>query len=380
MSVTNERPRRSARATGKSAGAVASPATPTPSSSKRKTRDLDHLLTHSLSKLTNVDISDVINYENFLKLSEESQQQLCSLLPPTAFTTFQPSLDGYHPAALSKTSPDADKSASSTSEQRSPTTLDPTLFSNAFFLSGAMTFQDHLFTGWLSRKAKEDVDQYEQGVTAGSMHAEWKDEQWTREHPLRQRGKLRSVFYTLHFNVYKVIVLYSSTVLDLVNLVKRSLLQEGDIITYRRTFSSIGITVEKELLVYKINPLSHALDLLLQPGETPLLPKELTVADPSPPKPPTLTMEGIMSSAELEEGVLEVTKQIPPEVLSSANRLSYTTAAGGAQDTVVAGRAAKAATIWRWRDEVKVDLGLQFSLDRGGRDTLGTVYYLSRLS
>lgn len=87
-----------------------------------------------------------------------------------------------------------------------------------------------------------------------------------------------------------------------------------------------------------------------------------------------------MRSAELEEGVLEVTKQIPPEVLSSANRLSYTTTAGGAQDTVVADRAAKAATIWRWRDEVKVDLGLQFSLDRGGRDTLGTVHYLSRLS
>lgn len=84
-----------------------------------------------------------------------------------------------------------------------------------------------------------------------------------------------------------------------------------------------------------------------------------------------------MSSTELEEGVLDVHKQIPPDLLSAANTLSYN-AASSVQNTVVAGRAAKAVSIWRWKDEVKGDLVLQMHLDRGGREMLGTAYYLTR--
>ena len=73
--------------------------------------------------------------------------------------------------------------------EQSPETLDPTFFNNSFFLSGAMTFQDHIFSGWLSKRAKDEVAQYEQGVTDGSLHAEWKDEQWSREHPTVRQGR-----------------------------------------------------------------------------------------------------------------------------------------------------------------------------------------------
>ncbi|KAI0086780.1 hypothetical protein BDY19DRAFT_958640 [Irpex rosettiformis] len=366
---SSSQPRRSTRVPSKrTTKAAVRPITTPPtasSSSSRKARDpqayLDHLLTHSQSKLTNIDISDVLNYENFLRLSEDSRRELCTLLPPTAFTTFKPSLDSSHPGLRTQNerpghSEEENDTKAVNVEERSPTTLDPTVFNNSFFLSGAMTFQDHVFTGWLSKRAKEEVMQYEQGVVDGSLHAEWKDEQWAREHTSGRQGRF-------------------SSIVDLVDLAKRSLLQEGDIVTYRRTFPSAGVTVEKELLVYKINPLSHAVDFLLQPGEIPHLPKELVVADPQPPRPPILTMEGIMSSTELEQGVLDVNKQVPPELLSTANTLSYNVGSGP-QDTVVASRAAKAVSIWRWRDEVKADPGLQFHLDKGGRDMLGTVFYL----
>lgn len=64
-----------------------------------------------------------------------------------------------------------------------PATLDPSFFNNPFFLSGAKTFQDHVFSSWLTKTARELVLQYEQGVRDGSLHAEWKDEEWQRDHP-----------------------------------------------------------------------------------------------------------------------------------------------------------------------------------------------------
>lgn len=40
---------------------------------------------------------------------------------------------------------------------------------------------------------------------------------------------------------------------DLVNLAKRSLLKEGDLVVYRRHFASLGLIIHKELLVKNIS-------------------------------------------------------------------------------------------------------------------------------
>ena len=90
-----------------------------------------------------------------------------------------------------------------------------------------------------------------------------------------------------------------------------------------------------------------------------------------------------MSSAELEEGVLDVTKQVPREALAAANSVSPGAVGSlwsnaSSRDNLVANRAAKALSIWRWRDETKTDVEMQRVLDRGGRDRLGTVFYLCR--
>ena len=67
--------------------------------------------------------------------------------------------------------------------ERSPALLDPMFFNNPFFLSAAGTFQDQLSSGWLSDKEKDKVNQFLQGVREGTMHAQWKDEEWDQDHP-----------------------------------------------------------------------------------------------------------------------------------------------------------------------------------------------------
>ena len=127
-----------------------------------------------------------MNYNNFLNLSEESQQILCALLPPTAFVTHQPTVDPTHPGSSNT---DVSTSESNIQQlERSPATLDPMFFGSPFMLSAAQTFQDHIFSGWLGNKARETVSRYEEGVRSGAMHAEWKDEEWQRDHPPPKRA------------------------------------------------------------------------------------------------------------------------------------------------------------------------------------------------
>lgn len=64
--------------------------------------------------------------------------------------------------------------------ERSMLTLDPCVFTSSFFQSAALTFQDHLYSSWFSRKAKEIDEKCAQGLQDGTMHAEWKDEAWER--------------------------------------------------------------------------------------------------------------------------------------------------------------------------------------------------------
>ena len=48
--------------------------------------------------------------------------------------------------------------------------------------SAAHTFQDHLFSGWLGKKAEADLARFLKGASDGTLSAEWKDEVWAREH------------------------------------------------------------------------------------------------------------------------------------------------------------------------------------------------------
>ena len=101
--------------------------------------------------------------------------------------------------------------------------------------------------------------------------------------------------------------------------------------------------------------------------------------NPESPQPPTLTMENILSSVELEQGILDVDGRVPRSERIAANDVTSINYWGDVStDIVAANRAAKSLSIWRWSDEVKDDRDLQMVLDRGARELVGTVYYLRR--
>ncbi|KAH8105481.1 hypothetical protein BXZ70DRAFT_921031 [Cristinia sonorae] len=348
--AASSRPRRTTSATTEASSSSSA-------GSKRKARDndgasstkLDYLLTNSKSKLTTMDITDVLNYENFVNLSEESQVALCRLMPPTAFSTFSRSLPPLHPGYARGTSPmDVD-----TSNANSPATLNPNFFSSPAFLAAANTFQDHLYSSWMTTTAIAQVNKFKQGIQDGSLHAQWKDEAWNDEaQPSKQAGFSASN--------------------DIANLAKRSLIKEGDILVYKRTLQPFGVEIEKDLLVRSIDSKTNSLDLLLRPGTTKSLPSDQLVIGAPDPTPPTLTMEGILSSTELEEAVLEVDGRV---TLADFYRTTANTKDADRRG-IQSLRAAKAITVWRWQEEMMNDFEMQMALERGGRELLTTVYFL----
>lgn len=149
-----------------------------------------------ISYLTDGLPQDVLSYENFICLSDASQALLCKMLPPVAFTTFKSTIDPTHPSIFPHEKPsDAmvvdqprEESNASSQPEMSPATLDPAIFTNSFFTSAVLTFQDHLYSSWLSVKAKEKVETFNQRIRDGSLHAEWKDEAWDRDNASPTRG------------------------------------------------------------------------------------------------------------------------------------------------------------------------------------------------
>ncbi|KAJ7322996.1 hypothetical protein DFH08DRAFT_888476 [Mycena albidolilacea] len=258
-------PRRSNRKPKPTQREVIPAAEPVPA--KRKAKDVDpdayvqhFMLQNPKSRLTKMNIYDLINANSWNMLSPDSQSRL-ALLPPTAFFSFQPSIGSDHPAATDSTNVD-------------------------FNVSGT----DHLFSDWLSDAHAEKVKKYEEGIRDGSLAAPWKNEVWERdnEEPITQSSPTRAG---------------EAAELKLVDLAKSSVLRQGDILVYKRHFTNLGILVEKDVI--KIDARTHNLTVLLEPGTTRDLPAQLLMPGPCDPSEPTRTMT-ITSPTQLESGLLDV--------------------------------------------------------------------------
>ncbi|KAH9916526.1 uncharacterized protein B0H18DRAFT_914203 [Fomitopsis serialis] len=369
-SVASGRPRRSTRAPIKAPFTVTegehsnSPGKgKAQASEKTSAEKLEYLLTNPRSKLTKLDISDILNYAIFLDLSPESQRLLVSHLPPTAFIAYSTSVPPTHvdyPSAISNdttvapagedgmdidTQPSSSSGPFQSAQKRMPATLDPAVFTSPFFLSAAHTYQDHLFSGWFGKKAREEVTQFQSGVREGALHAEWKDEVWERDHRPQQDH---------------------SQQVDLTALAKRGLLQEGDVLSFRKHFPRLGVTVEKDILIDSINAPSSTINVLVPPRSTRSPHVTLLVNGRGEPQPQDRLqlMEDIADPVVLESGVLDIDGRV-----ERADR-------GDVNDSTTRS-AWKAFTVWRWRDEMRDDIQSQMVMDRGGRERVGTLFYLS---
>ncbi|KAI0328966.1 hypothetical protein GY45DRAFT_1325670 [Cubamyces sp. BRFM 1775] len=378
--------RRSARAPAKAPAKTPANAAGAPPESlakgKRKAREpaekspeekLEYLLTNSKSKLTDVDISDVINYENFLELSEDVQNRLCALLPSTAFSTYPASVCSTHPDGPASREPGSqgaeDRMEVDSSAQgnilRNPATLDPMVFSSPFFLSAAHTFQDHLYSSWLGKKALDDLQKFQEGARTGNIHADWKDEVWELERqPIMTKAQRKKLISA-----------------DLTALAKHGLLQEGDVLAYKRSFPALDVVVEKDVLVEKIDMRTYIITLSLSPGTQRELPPFLLVQGAEEQDAKILTMEDVFDPVALERGVLDVDGRVRSadkyaQDLAACGRAD---ASGGPTDEVknmISVRAWKSFTVWRWQEHMRQQTDRQITQERGGRERVATLFYL----
>ncbi|KAF7338738.1 hypothetical protein MSAN_02196100 [Mycena sanguinolenta] len=309
--------------------------------SKRKAKDvtkepaqqLRFMLQNPKSRLAHMDISDLINANSWNMLLPESQARLAALLPPTAFSSFQPSIGSDHPAATD--SMDVESSGSGP--------IDHSVFTDSHFLAAAHTFQDHLFSDWLSDAHAGKLKKYEEGIRDGSLAAPWKDEVWERDNKEDP---------TIAHPHSSPTLAGEAAELKLVDLAKSSVLREGDVLAYKRQFTNLGILVEKDVIIQKIDPRTHSLTVLLEPGTKRELPAELLMPGPCDPSAPTRTMT-ITSPTQLESGLLDVYG------VDRAKRPN--------------GNAWKALTLWRWNGD---SMDLLTDMPRGGREDHGTLFYL----
>ncbi|KAJ7255397.1 Asx homology domain-containing protein [Mycena rebaudengoi] len=311
--------------------------------SKRKAKDADpadqlrSLLQNPKSRLTKIDISDLINANSWNMLSPESQTKLSALLPPTAFRSFEPALGPDHPAAVDSIRMDSNPDALGP--------VDTSVFTDAHFLAASRTFQDHLYSNWLSDVHAEKVRKYEEGIKDGTLAAPWKDEVWESNNT--EETKMPSASSTA--------LAGEAAELKLVDLAKNSVLREGDVIAYRRKFTHVDVVVEKDAIIQTIDPRTHSLTVLVEPGTTRDLPGHLLLPSPSDPSAPTRSMT-ITSPSQLENGLLDVDGRV-----ERARRPN--------------GNAWKALTLWRWRGDGSEYMGAHGGR-RGGREDHGTLFYL----
>ncbi|EIN11273.1 hypothetical protein PUNSTDRAFT_124709 [Punctularia strigosozonata HHB-11173 SS5] len=324
---------------------------------------LADLLSNPKSPLTTMDIRELLNAENWCKLSDESRAQLAPLLPPTAFRDFVPSLHPLHPARKTQIerqrqrqqeleagpSTGASISSAAITEQdpvptssKAPDLLDPTVFSEPNFVAAALTFQDHLYSGYMTEAHKAKVERYKRGLVDGTLHAPWKDEVWEQEHALTAEVSDRAG---------------DAAELKLVDLAKHEVIQVGDILAYSRRFPNLDVMVEKDLLVEGIHPKNYSLTLAFTTGREKDLPMSMLPREPQPTG--STCSVTVTNPSMLENAVLDSDGRVPKNMRPSGN-------------------AWKTFTLHRWRQDFEMEVGedMMWTLPRGGRESHGTLFYL----
>ncbi|OCB91582.1 hypothetical protein A7U60_g1153 [Sanghuangporus baumii] len=310
------------------------------SSAEGNLYDIDFILTNPKSPLVAMDISDVINYGSWMALSPESRERFCKFLPNTAFGERMHDLDDFHPSRRQ----DGHQKACLHSARHS----------------------DHLFTGWFTSAHRELVEKHLSGTRAGSLHAPWKDEVWDRDHP-EVVERLADVDGMANESS-NVIVLGSekrrgkergASEFDL--LVRRGFLKQGDIITFKHKFATLGITIEKDALISAIHPKTCAITLTSSAGMTQCLPSVLLAPFPNDSADThSLREMTVLNAAQLVTALLDIDGRIPRDQRPRMDSW-------------------KTLTVWQW----PVDMELEalspdeaMLLERGGRQSLGTLFYL----
>jgi len=226
-------------------------------------------------------------------------------------------------------------------------------FMNCPFVESALaTFQDHLYSGWYTRKHLEDVQRYKMGIENATMHAPWKDEVWRQ----REEDEANNADPALQ----------SMTRNSLCRMVTHGLIAVGDIIAYRRTFPELeNLTVAKDVLVR--NHWQDSVTIVAPSKTESSLPFGMIMGDPTPPTGASLQQLTVRTLEELEHAILDMDERV-------------------ARDYRGGGNSWKRFSLWKWKAQLAEQFEVLSSFQgegssvlfgtRGPREERGTLFYL----
>jgi len=207
---------------------------PTAKKVKLDPQSIDFLLTSPKSKLTEIELKNVINFEMWLRLSEADRDFLIKLLPKVDLTF-------PTPTTSSNTNPSSADHMDIDGQSKGKPQLSEAFFkSNQFLHRCFEDFQDALYRGYLtpeavaSRKAREaNPEQYAGDDT-------WKDENfeayWGQKQD--QKEKLQAVAG-------------DSRSVNLKEMCLAQLIRKDDVLVYRRNFSAVNVMVDTSMKVVR---------------------------------------------------------------------------------------------------------------------------------
>ncbi|TDL17073.1 hypothetical protein BD410DRAFT_901636 [Rickenella mellea] len=333
---------------------------------------LDFILTDIKSPLTTMDISDVVSAAAWGMLSDEAKQKLCHHLPPTAFLDYQPVVDRSHPSQRVGRTPEegANHDAMDVDPlQRIPGHVDSAMFTDPHFESAARTFQDHLYSGWLTEAHRELVNSHQDGIRSGILHAPWKDDVWIRDHPPIVPPSTTGIMAQPESSQQAG----DAAGLRLTDLAQYGVVKTGDIISYKRTFKidTLTLTIEKDVLIRAIHPKSFVITVLTSPGADSAIPSSLL-----PPFASAHDFNAAYDSACAESIVREMIITSPSQLENTLLDMDGTVERNRRPHS----NAWKHTTLWRFAEGRDVglqgDLQIAMLLEKGGRECYGTLFYL----
>ncbi|PVF97011.1 hypothetical protein CPB86DRAFT_735659 [Serendipita vermifera] len=270
------------------------------STTEGKPGSIEWMLSSAKSPLCKVELSRLINQETWACLSDQDREKLSKLLPPTAFTVTDICLPSYHPYSRNlkvQTEAPPKKEHDTESVGRE---VELSFFNCPFFRSAQVTFQDHLYSGWLTKKHLEDVEKFQKGVEEGTLHAPWKDDLWEEDQREATRGDQAPRQRP-----------------SLGSMLSNNIISVRDILAYQRLFPDIGGVVEKDVLIME-SP-RDGLRVIAPPHDISSLPIGMVLPDAMPPNDSFLQEMVVYSIEELESVILDMHGQIPNELRQGGN-------------------------------------------------------------